>query len=290
MTARAVASVARAAALYDVHGNPAALEAVLNEVGDATVVFGGDLAAGPAPAETLDRILALVGPSNTLLQGTQRSEKAAHEEDARSFDESSNTVLLDSAGALAIRGNADRELLSGPAGGLSDEWVVAQLDGRHREFLGALPETVELDVDGVGRVLFCHGSPRSDEEMILRTTPDERLRDMLDGVEADVVVCGHTHMQFERAVGGIRVVNAGSVGLAYGGPGAHWLELGPEVSLRQTAYDQEAFADRVAGSDWPRAAEFAKENIRDHPSEEEALAFFEPIAEQQWAERYPGPK
>ena len=227
---------------------------MLAEAGNATLVFGGDLAAGPAPAEALDRIIGL--------------------------------------DALVIRGNADRELLSEeiPSGGLVGEWVVAQLEDRHREFIAALPETVELDVTGVGRVLFCHGSPRSDEEMILRTTPDERLRDMLQGVEADVVVCGHTHMQFDRVVDGIRVVNAGSVGLAYGGPGAHWLALGPGVEHRRTAYDNEGFADHVAASDWPLAARFAEENIRNHPSEEEALAFLEPIADQQWAERYPGRK
>jgi putative phosphoesterase len=240
---------ASVAALYDVHGNPAALEAVLAEAGDATIVFGGDLAAGPVPAATLDRIMEL--------------------------------------DALVLRGNADRELLSDEIspGGLIGDWVVSQLEDRHREFIAGLPEKIELEVDGVGSILFCHGSPRSDEEMILRTTPDERLRDMLQGVDADVVVCGHTHMQFDRVVDGVRVVNAGSVGLAYGGPGAHWLALGPSIELRQTTYDNEAFADRVATSDWPLAARFAEENIRNFPSEDEALAFFEPIADQQWAER-----
>jgi predicted phosphodiesterase len=240
------------AALYDVHGNPAALEAVLAEAGNAQLVFGGDLAAGPVPAETLDRIMEL--------------------------------------DALVIRGNADRELLGESTQGLLDEWVRAQLVERHREYIARLPETVELDVDGLGRVLFCHGSPRSDEEMILRTTPDEWLREMLSGVEADVVVCGHTHMQFDRVVDGVRVVNAGSVGLAYGAPGAHWLALGPDVGHRQTAYDNDAFANRVAASDWPKAARFAEENIRNHPSEAEALEFFEEMAGKQWAERYPGSK
>jgi predicted phosphodiesterase len=240
------------AALYDVHGNPAALDAVLAEAGDARLVFGGDLAAGPVPAETLDRIMEL--------------------------------------DALVLRGNADRELLGENTEGLLDEWVRAQLEDRHREYIAGLPETVELDVDGLGRVLFCHGSPRSDEEMILRTTPEEWLREMLSGVEADVVVCGHTHMQFDRVVDGIRVVNAGSVGLAYGAPGAHWLALGPDVEHRQTSYDNDSFADRVAASDWPKAARFAEENLRNHPSEQEALEFFEEIAGRQWAERYPGSK
>ena len=210
------------------------------------------MAAGPLPAETLDRIMGL--------------------------------------DAVWIRGNADRELLSDPLaeGGLIDEWVGAQLEERHREFIAGLPETVVVDVDGVGRVLFCHGSPRSDEEMILKTTPDDWLREMLDGVEADVVVCGHTHMQFDRRVDSWRVVNAGSVGLAYGGPGAHWLALGPDVEHRQTAYDAASFADQVERLDWSIAERFAEENIRNFPSEQEALGFFEKVAAEQWEQRYPG--
>lgn len=208
------------------------------------------MAAGPMPAETLDRIMGL--------------------------------------DAIVIRGNADRELLTGPSGGLIDEWVVAQLEERHREFIASLPETVELDIEGIGRVLFCHGSPRSDEEIILRTTPDEWLREMLEDVDADVVVCGHTHMQFDRVVDGVRVVNAGSVGLAYGAPCAHWLMLGRRVEHRRTAYDNDALADRVARLDWPIAQRFAEENIRNVPSEEEVLAFFGEMAGKQWAERYPG--
>ncbi|MDQ3778605.1 MAG: metallophosphatase family protein [Actinomycetota bacterium] len=243
------------------HGNPAALEAVLAEASDATLVFGGDMAAGPFPTETLDRIIGLVEASKTAARAPR---------------------------ARAIRGNADRELLGAPAGGLVDEWVVRQLDERHREFIAALPETLELDVAGVGRVLFCHGSPRSDEEMILRTTPDDWLREMLGGVDAEVVVCGHTHMQFDRVVDGIRVVNAGSVGLPYGASGAHWLLLGPGIEHRRTPYDNETFADRVAATEWPLAARFSEENIRRSPSEEEALEFFERVASEQWAERYPG--
>jgi predicted phosphodiesterase len=232
-----------------VHGNLPALEAVLAQAGDARLVFGGDMAAGPLPAETLDRITGL--------------------------------------DALCIRGNADRELLGGPSGGLIDEWVVGQLEDRHRDFIAGLPEQVELEVEGVGRVLFCHGSPRSDEEMILKTTPDEWLREMLADVEADLVVCGHTHMQFDRSVDGRRVVNAGSVGLPYGAPGAHWLRLGPDVEHVRTPYDSDSFADRVKTLEWPLAERFAEENIRSVPSEEESLEFFERVAAEQWAQRYP---
>jgi hypothetical protein len=95
-------------------------------------------------------------------------------------------------------------------------------------------------------------------------------------------------MQFDRHVDGWRVVNAGSVGLAYGAPGAHWLALGPDVEHRRTPYDADAFADRVKTFDWPIAERFAEENIRTVPSEQEALEFFEKMAAQQWSERYPG--
>jgi predicted phosphodiesterase len=208
-----------------------------------TLVFGGDYAWGPFPAETVDRI--------------------------RSLD------------ALAIRGNADRDP--------GDDWVVDRLGPERFDWLQSLPEQLEVEVDGVGRVLFCHGSPRSDEEIILRTTPDEWLREMVADVDADVVVCGHTHMQFDRSVDGIRVLNAGSVGLAYGAPGAHWLALGPGIEHRRTSYDEDAFADRVAGLSWPIATRFAEESIRKTRTEEATLEFFERMAAEQRGQRYLGP-
>jgi predicted phosphodiesterase len=199
---------------------------VLEEVGEAQLVFGGDVAWGPMPVETVDRI--------------------------RSLD------------ALALRGNADRDL--------GDDWIEECLGPERLQWLTTQPEQVELDVEGLGRVLFCHGSPRSDEEMLLRTTPEERLAEILAGVEADVVVCGHTHMQFDRAVGDKRVVNAGSVGLPYGATGAHWVELGPDVRHRRTTYD----AAPLRASEWPRAAEIVSV-IEAPPTEEEAIAEFEAL-------------
>jgi predicted phosphodiesterase len=217
---------------------------VLTDAGDAQLVFGGDVAWGPLPAETVDRI--------------------------RSLD------------ALALRGNADRDL--------GDPWMEEQLGPERLEWLATLPEHVELEIDGLGRVLFCHGSPRSDEEMILKTTPDEWLREMLDGIEADIVVCGHTHMQFDRRVDRRRVVNAGSVGLAYGTPGAHWLLLGHEVEHRRTRYDSDEYAELIRATDWPKKEGFIDEYVVACPSEEEVLGFFGPIAAKQHAQRYPGSK
>jgi putative phosphoesterase len=224
LPARPIAS--RVVALYDVHGNLPALEAVLAEVGDAQLVFGGDVAWGPLPLETVDRI--------------------------RSLD------------ALAIRGNADRDL--------GDAWLEERLGADRLEWLQTRPQHVELEVDGLGHVLFCHGSPRSDEEMLLRTASDERLTEILAGVEADVIVCGHTHMQFDRKVGTKRVINAGSVGLPYGAGGAHWVEVGPGVRHRRTPYDPSP----LRASEWPRAAEIAS-IVESPPSEEEAIAEFEAL-------------
>ena len=166
--------------------------------------------------------------------------------------------------ALTLRGNADRDL--------GDEWLEQRLGPERLEWLTARPEQIELDVEGLGRVLFCHGSPRSDEEMLLRTASDGRLKEILAGVEADVIVCGHTHMQFDRVAGSKRVVNAGSVGLPYGAIGAHWVELGPDVRHRRTTYDLAL----LRASEWPRAAEVISV-IEAPPTEEEAIAEFEQL-------------
>ena len=224
----------RVAALCDVHGNLHALEAVLAELqgeeADA-IVFGGDLAAGPLPAETLERIESL------------REQ------------------------ALFVRGNADRE---------PGDWVASRLDERQLRFLADLPETQELEVDDLGRTLFCHGSPRSDSEILTAVTTEERLREILAGVGPRVVVCGHTHHQFDRVVDGVRVVNAGSVGMAYEGrPGAYWALLGPDVELRRTEFDFEAAAEAFRTSGFPDGAEHAETLYRNPPSAREVAEYFE---------------
>jgi predicted phosphodiesterase len=183
--------------------------------------------------------------------------------------------------ARFVSGNADRGLVttfdgekpSAPPGPAPD-WCATQLSRHQRDFLASFSKTVELRVDGLGRVLFCHGSPRSDEEMMTSQTPDVRLRELTAGVEAGVVVCGHTHMPFDRTVGGVRVVNPGSVGMPYGEPGAFWALLGPGLELRRTDYDREAAAARIRQSAWPGAEEFARGNVLSVASAEEAFAFF----------------
>ena len=233
----------RVAALYDIHANLPALEAVLREVEEAEpdrIVVGGDAATGAMNAETLDALM----------------------------------VLGDRA--LFVRGNADRwtvQVYDDPASVSPEEehpgkraaaWAAAQIDRAQRDFLASFAPTVELDVDGLGRTLFCHGSPRSDDEAITAVTPEDRLHRLLDGVEARLVVCGHTHVQFDRRLGQRRVVNAGSVGMPYeGAPGARWLLLGPGVDLRRTDYDLEPAIERLRASGWPDVEEFLRHSFLD---------------------------
>ncbi len=161
------------ATLYDVHGNLAALEAVLAEIpDDATIVVGGDVCyLGKQPAETLERLRTM-----------------------------GDRVIW-------VRGNTDRELTA--ESHLSDEQSA---------FLHELPPTAQID-----RVLYCHATPRNDMDIFTELTPEERIAFLFEDVEADVVVCGHTHMQFERTIAGKRVINSGSVGLPFEEkPGAYW--------------------------------------------------------------------
>jgi putative phosphoesterase len=237
---------AQVAALYDVHGNLPALDAVLGELDADVILVGGDVAAGPWPAETLQRLRALGDRVHW------------------------------------IRGNADRELVhpSPPReGGAPQEvmdWTRAKLSDEELRFLAALPLTETVDIGGAGRVLFCHATPRSDEELLTRISDDALWRAALESVDADVVVCGHTHVQFDRAVDGIRVVNAGSVGMPYEAEdGAYWLELGPDVAHRRTAYDLEATAAAIAETGWPEEWPAA--------TPDEATEFFERIVRERAA-------
>ncbi len=206
-------------ALYDIHGNPDALDAVLADpraAGADAVVVGGDAVPGPFAAAVLDRLDALDVPVHR------------------------------------IRGNGEREVAAPPAG---DDLVAetarrsaAELGPERARALGALPLTIELD-----GVLYCHASPRRDDEMLTRLSPDERYAAALAGVTASVVVAGHTHQQHERTVAGVRYVNAGSVGLPYEGDGAaRWLWVADgEPAFRSTTYDAAGAGRRMLRAGWP---------------------------------------
>jgi predicted phosphodiesterase len=234
----------RVAALYDVHGNAPALDAVLAEVdGDGIdrIVFGGDLFWGPWPAEVLERVLAL---------GDR---------------------------ALFVRGNTERETFAPDPDDRwteSAHWVAARLGEEALARGAGWPTTVELTVEALGRVCFCHATPRSDDEIVTPRSPEAVLADALGGTDAAIVVCGHTHVQFDLEAGGRRLVNAGSVGFPYEErPGAYWLELGPDVRHRRTDYDIASAAKALDEVAWP--GPFSGSGLLEPASPEDAIARFE---------------
>jgi predicted phosphodiesterase len=232
-------TVKHVAVLNDVHGNLPALEAVLAELDDEpvdAVVCGGDVLWGAYQAECI--------------------------------------ALLRDRGARFLTGNCERSVLLGADDQMA--WCGLQLSPDQRAFVGSWPGTVQLDVDGLGRVLLCHGSPRSDEEILTVATPDETAAEAIAGIDADLVVIGHTHHQFDRRVEGTRLVNAGSVGLPYEGrAGAYWALLGPDVELRRTEYDVAAAADRLRASGMPGIDDLLPESLLEPVPRDEVVAHFE---------------
>lgn len=244
--------ISRVAAFYDIHGNLPALEAALADAEARDVdlfVLGGDLALGPMPRETLDKLSGLGSRARYLRGNCDRLMVDAFDGRPLSF--------LPAAVEESI------------------VWAAGQLHQHHRDFLAGLPETLTLSIDGLGGVLFCHATPRSDDEIVTSRTSDERLDPILEGVTEEIVVCGHTHMQFHRRLDKVHLVNAGSIGMPYGRADAHWLLLGPQIELTRTAYDLPRAADRIGQTSYPGAAEFAARYVLHPPSEDEMLTLFE---------------
>jgi putative phosphoesterase len=241
----------RVAALYDIHANLPALEAVLEEVRRAEVqqiVVGGDVLPGPMPGETLTRLLRLDVPVQFIYGN----------------------------GEVAVL-----EQMAGRQPGAVPEqyrpiirWTAQQLDAEHERWLRAWPKTLRLAIPDLGEVLFCHATPQNENDCFTSRTPEHRLLPIFKGINADVVVCGHTHMQFDRIVGKIRVLNAGSVGMPFGQPGADWLLLGPYVQFRHTNYDVPKAVARIRATSYPGAQEFATHNVLQPPSAEKMLEAF----------------
>jgi predicted phosphodiesterase len=234
--------------MYDLHGNLPALEAVLQDIRRAKVelvVVGGDIVPGPMPRETLACLLNLDIPVR-FIQGNGEID-----------------ALAEMAGTGAVRVPEQyREVV---------RWSAQQLYPEYEQVLAGWAQTLRVEVDQVGEVLFCHATPRDDNEIFTRLTPEERLVPIFEGLNASVVVCGHTHMQFDRLIGGVRVVNAGSVGMPFGEPGANWLLLEPDVQLRHTPYDLTKAAARIRETKYPQAQDFATHSILQPPSEETML-------------------
>ncbi|TNC38844.1 metallophosphoesterase family protein [Mumia zhuanghuii] len=243
--------VTSVAVLSDIHGVLPVLDAVLAEpdvLAADRIVVTGDHAAGPMPVEVLDRLVSL----------------------------GDRCVL--------VRGNADRELVAVARGGSSDhaesQWAGRQLRPDQVETLAAMPHPVTLDVDGFGPVVFCHGTPRDDDEVVLVETRMARWRDVFENLPDEVrtVVCGHTHMPFVRLADRRLVINPGSIGMPYGRSGGAWALLRDgQVSLRHTEVDVDAVVEEIVQrSAYPDRAAWADEYVRSRNGDAEALAAFGP--------------
>ena len=240
----------RVAAIYDIHGNLPALEAVLQEIRAKVdlVVVGGDVLPGPMPAETLACLQDLDIPVQCI------------------YGNGEVAVLDQMAGnEPAAVPEPYRPII---------RWTATQLNPEHARWLSAWPKTVCVEIEGLGVVLYCHATPRNENECFTRLTPEKPLLEIFQGLNAPLVVCGHTHMQFDRTIGTTRVVNAGSVGMPFGEPGADWLLLGPDVQLRHTPYDLSKAAARIRSTNYPQALDFAARNVLQPPAEAEMLEAF----------------
>jgi len=207
----------RLAVISDVHGNAPALRAVLAEIeqSDAELVVSlGDVTWGVQPEET-----------RMLLESLDRP-------------------------AIFVNGNGERalrELRAGRDGNERELWMRDHHSDATFAFLAMFVDSAVVTVDGLGAVRFCHGSPRSDIELITPETPVERMRALMEGVPETVLASGHTHLQFDRRVAGLRSVNPGSVGMPYHDlRGAFWAFFGPDVTLMRTDYDLEENGGRVS--------------------------------------------
>ncbi|HSZ39634.1 MAG TPA: metallophosphoesterase family protein [Trebonia sp.] len=240
------------AVLSDIHGVLPALEAVLSEPAVQRadrIVLTGDIAAGPQPAEVLDRLLGLGGR------------------------------------VTWVRGNTERDLVALARGEIDDaipidRWAAGRLGAGHVDLLASLPLTETIAIAGFGDVLFCHATPRNDTEVVVVDSRLERWTEVLAGIpdEVTTVVCGHTHMPFARLANRRQIVNPGSVGMPYGRAGAHWALLREgTVELRHTPYDADAMcAEVIAQSTFPEVAEWSDEYLRDRISDADALAVMAP--------------
>ena len=214
----------KVAVISDVHGNAVALAAVLADLEPEQpdlIVSCGDLTWGPQPEETYE-----------LARGLN---------------------------ARFVRGNADRAVLENVSETEREQWMQVHHTDEMREFLGTFEEQLAVEIDGLGPVRFCHGSPRTDEECVTPETPEERVREFSVGVGERVIVTGHVHIQFDREVAGIRSVNSGSVGLPYEGkPGAFWAMFGPDVEMRRTEYDLDETIERYRASGQPNVEQIVE--------------------------------
>lgn len=244
----------RIAALYDIHGNAPALAAVLNELRAEhvdLVVVGGDVFPGPLAVDCLELLEAFPVPKRWIAGNGDRDTAAASRGEA--------LARVPEAFHSALR------------------WCAEDAGAERMSVVAEWPDTHREAVASVGTVLFCHATPHDDHTIFTELTPDALIGPLFEGLEAEVVVCGHTHMQFDRTVREVRVLNAGSVGMPFGASGAFWLVISPTgVVFRRTEYDLAAAARSLGASRYPLEMDPAAPPARD-----QMLATFERAAEQQ---------
>ena len=248
-------SVGSAAFVSDIHANTSAFEAVLAELAAAPVdalVLNGDITWGSFPGRTVD-----------LIRAAQR----------------------EFAYVVLIRGNGDRALLELADGVRSaqrprEAWMLAAHRATDVDLLRTVVFQIDIELPGLGVVRACHGSPRADIETITSGTSIERLAEATAGVAADVLLTGHTHLQFDRPVDGLesirRSVNPGSAGIPYGveKPGAYWVRVDQErahpFDFRVTGYDLNGYIEAMLNTDDP-VRETIAELLRRPPTAEEII-------------------
>lgn len=238
----------RLAALYDIHANCAALEAVLREArlaGADALLIGGDVLPGPQPRATLDCLRATGLPLHCL------------------------------------HGNGDREVLATRRGMPNQKlpkivqreiaWCAAQISDEDAAWLATWPATLTLSV-GAQEAFFCHATARNDVEIFTVRTPPDSVARAFASVHSPTIVCGHTHMPFDRQVGNWRILNAGSVGIPFGDPRPAWLLIDDSFNLRRTPYALDR--NRLAALDCPQGPGSGLAWIFHPPSAAEMLDLF----------------
>ncbi|MDO9517638.1 MAG: metallophosphoesterase family protein [Methanosarcinaceae archaeon] len=169
--------------ISDIHGNKEALDAVLEVEHDAIVCLGDLVDYGPAPAECID----LIRRSGVRTIMGNHDNAVAFKVDCECGDTYKHL-------SIATR-----------------EYTWEQLDDSHIEYLKGLRADMNITFkDAI--VHFAHGSPRSMYEYIQPKTPNNEILEMIQNMHADVIVVGHSHIPFVRDVGGVKIVNPGSVG------------------------------------------------------------------------------
>lgn len=248
----------RIAAIYDIHANPIALKTVLAEIENYNVdliIVGGDVVSGPLPKETLRLIQEVPKPIKYIL-GNAESEVLRY-------------LQGEKIGGLSQRANDEAK------------WVATQLTAEDVGLIKGWAKDVTIKSNTLGTLFFCHGTPRSDVEIFTKITPDKTLEQIFETVNASVVVCGHTHIPFDRVLKNIRIVNAGSVGMPFVNTGADWLLIDRDIHFKHTDYDLEEAAKQILNSNYPYAESFVSNNVLTTPSESDALQMLSTLEQNQ---------